>query len=58
MREGVSINVLVNVVVPPDPELTVVVPVVPDAVEEAALLGVPLEDIILDLFYYVLASER
>ena len=57
MRAGVSNDVLVTVVVPPDPELTVVVPVVPEAVEEAALLGVPPEDIVLDLFYYFLASE-
>ena len=41
MREGVSINALVTVAVPLDPELTIVVPRVPEVVEEAALLGVP-----------------
>ena len=52
MREGVSINVLVTVVVLPDPELTVVVPVLPEPVEGSVLLGVPPEDIMLDLFCY------
>ena len=49
---GVSIIVLVTVVVLPDPELTVVVPVPPEPVEGAVLLGVPPEDIMLDLFCY------
>ena len=51
MREGLSINALVTVAVPLDLELTVVVLREPEAVEEAALLGVPLENVMLDLFF-------
>ena len=58
MREWVSIDAFVTFAVPPDPGLTVFVPVVPEAVEEAALLGVPAVDIMLDLFCYFFALER